>query len=143
MRSYRRAAIGVALGLLVAAGPARAADLDLSVTNLRDGNGRVMIAVFNAAATFLKDDQQVAAAILPANGATVRVVLDLPPGRYAVSVFHDANRNGKLDTNLVGMPTEGYGFSRDARGTMGPPAFDAAAFDLPAGGIRQSLKLGY
>lgn len=141
-RSYRRAAIGVALGLL-AAGPAWAADLDLTVTDLRDSSGRVMIAVFNAAATFLKDDQQVAAAILPANGATVRIVFDLPAGRYAVSVFHDANRNGKLDTNLVGMPTEGYGFSRNARGMMGPPPFDAAAFDLAAGGTRQSLKLGY
>ncbi|TWT03984.1 DUF2141 domain-containing protein [Reyranella sp. CPCC 100927] len=142
MSSYRRVAVGVVLGVL-AGGPACAADLDLSVTDLRDANGRVMIAVFNAATTFLKDDQQVAAAILPANGAAVRVVFDLPPGRYAVSVFHDANRNGKLDSNLVGMPTEGYGFSRGARGTMGPPAFDAAAFDLPAGGTRQPIKLGY
>ncbi len=142
MPSYRRAAIAVALALLAAA-PARAADLDLSIANLRDDKGWVMIAVFNSAQTFLKNDQRVAAVVLPANGGKVRVVLDLPPGRYAVSAFHDANANGKMDTNLVGMPTEGYGFSRDVRGTMGPPAFDSAAFDLPAGGSRQSVNLGY
>jgi uncharacterized protein (DUF2141 family) len=135
-------AIGVAAALL-AAGPARAADLDLSITNLRDGQGRVMIAVFSSAQTFLKSDQQVAAVVLPANGAKVRVVLDLPSGRYAVSAFHDANANGKLDSNMAGMPIEGYGFSRDARGDLGPPPFEAAAFDLVAGGTRQSLTLGY
>ena len=142
MPSYRKAAIAVAVGLL-AAGPARAADLDLSVANLRDDKGWIMIAVFNSAQTFLKNDQRVAAVVLPANGGKVRVVLDLPPGRYAVSVFHDANANGKLDSNMVGMPTEGYGFSRDVRGAMGPPPFEAAAFDLAAGGTRQTITLGY
>ena len=138
----RMAVIGVAIGLL-AAGSARAADLDLTITNLRDEKGRVMVAVFNSAQTFLKTDQQLAAVVLPANGGKVRVVLDLPPGRYAISAFHDANANGKLDSNMVGMPVEGYGFSRDARGDLGPPPFESAAFDLTAGGTRQSITLGY
>ncbi|MGH7186252.1 MAG: DUF2141 domain-containing protein, partial [Pseudomonadota bacterium] len=42
---------------------------------------------------------------------------------YAVQVYHDANGNGKLDTNLVGIPIERFGFSRDAAGNFGPPGF--------------------
>jgi len=47
---------------------------------------------------------------------------------YAVSVFHDENYNGKLDTNLLGIPREGVGASNDARGNFRPPKFGAAAF---------------
>ena len=50
------------------------------------------------------------------------------PGTYAVSVVHDENSNGKLDTNFIGMPREGVGASNDAKGHMGPPKFSAASF---------------
>lgn len=52
----------------------------------------------------------------------------LDAGIYAVKVFHDLNRNGKLDTNLIGIPTEPYAFSNNAAGTFGPPSFVEAAF---------------
>ena len=61
------------------------------------------------------------------------------PGRYAVSVFHDENNNGKLATNFVGMPKEGVGASTNAKGHFGPPKFDAAAFRFAGG--RQELKI--
>jgi uncharacterized protein (DUF2141 family) len=112
--------VGLMLGLTV--GTAQAADLELAMAEAK----------------------RVAAAMLPIDGSTARLVIGgLVPGRYAVSVIHDQNGNGKLDTNLVGLPTEGYGFSRDARGTIGPPGFEAAAFDLPAAGAKQIIKLGY
>ena len=65
-----------------------------------------------------------------ASPRTVLVLRDVPPGRYGVSVMHDRNANGKLDTNIVGIPTEPYGASGDARGRMGPPAFEEAAVDV-------------
>ena len=55
---------------------------------------------------------------------------NLAEGEYAVSVIHDLNRNGKLDSNLIGIPVEPFGFSNDAKGTFGPPAFDQAKFKL-------------
>jgi len=58
----------------------------------------------------------------------VCVFVGLPPGIYAVSVIHDANDNKKLDTNFLGVPREGYGFSNNAKGTFGPPPFKRAAF---------------
>lgn len=56
----------------------------------------------------------------------------LAPGKYALIVYQDLNGNGQLDRNLVGAPTEPYGFSNDARGKMGPPNFDAAAVRVGA-----------
>ncbi len=52
----------------------------------------------------------------------------LPAGRLAISVVHDADLSGDITTNVLGVPVEGYGFSRDARGTFGPPSFSDAAF---------------
>lgn len=66
------------------------------------------------------------------------VVIDLrhlPDGSYAISAFLDTNANGELDRNLVGMPTEPYGFSNNARGAFGPPSFQSAMFALEAGTI--------
>ncbi len=57
---------------------------------------------------------------------------NLPPGRYAIKLYHDVNGNGELDTNMMGLPIEAYGFSGES-GTLGPPPFEAAAFDVVAG----------
>lgn len=65
---------------------------------------------------------------------------DLAPGRYAVQVLHDANDNGKLDTNIVGMPTEGYGFSNNPN-VMRRAHFDEAAFELTAEGMTMTISL--
>ena len=84
----------------------------------------------HAAGSWLKGPP---AAVAQSDAASPRTVLglrDVPPGRYGVSVMHDKNANGKLDTNIVGIPTEPDGASRDARGRMGPPAFEDAAVDV-------------
>lgn len=69
-----------------------------------------------------------------AEGGVVRIVLnDVAPGTYAIKAFHDVDRNGKLDTNFMGIPKEPYGFSNDAMGTFGPPSFDQASFKVVSG----------
>jgi len=57
----------------------------------------------------------------------------LAPGVYAAVAFHDVNGNHVVDTNFLGMPIEGIGVSRDARGTFGPPSFGDAAFRYEGG----------
>ena len=66
---------------------------------------------------------------------------DLPAGDYAFAVFHDANSNGKLDKNMLGMPTEDYAFSNNALGKMGPPSFEQARISLPAAGATVRVTL--
>ena len=66
---------------------------------------------------------------------------ELKPGNYAVVAFHDKNKNGKLDKNIVTKPTEPYGFSNNARGVFGPPNFEAAVFELPEAGRTITFEL--
>jgi uncharacterized protein (DUF2141 family) len=132
----------LAFGLAVP-GPALAADLEIIVTGIRDREspGKVFIGVFNSADGFLKDERRYARAAIPVAGGVARIIFTLPPGRYAAVVFHDANNNGELDTNVIGIPLEDYGFSRDARGLMSAPSFEDAALDVPETGARDTITL--
>ena len=87
-------------------------------------------AAYDSAGSWLKGPPAAVAQADAASPRTGLVLRDVPPGRYGVSVMHDRNANGKLDSNIVGIPTEPYGASRDARGRMGPPAFEDAAVDV-------------
>jgi uncharacterized protein (DUF2141 family) len=118
--------------LSAASAVATAHDLRVEVLNARSTNGFVAAAVYADGAGWLKAGQSVQVARVQAADKAVLVFANLPAGRYAVSVFHDENGNGKLDVNVMGIPTERYGFSRDARGPMGPPAFADAAVDVGA-----------
>ena len=71
------------------------------------------------------------------------VFADIPPGTYALAVIHDENMNGKLDTNWLGIPTEGYGFSNDAKDMLGPPSFSAANFPFDGGALDLTITLHY
>lgn len=68
---------------------------------------------------------------------------DIPPGMYAMAVIHDENMNGKLETNWMGIPTEGYGFSNDAKGLVGAPSFSAASFPYDGGNLDLTMSLHY
>ena len=72
------------------------------------------------------------------------VIKHLPPGTYALALIHDENGNGKVDTNWIGMPKEGVGASNNATGTLGPPSWRDAKFELQAGGhARQAITITY
>lgn len=138
---FKMAVMAAVIGTSV--GAAHAADLTVDVTGLASANGKVLVAVYNRAEDFLKKPvRATAAAAAAGNGGVVRLVVgDLPPGEYALTVFLDANGNGKLDTNPIGMPVEPYGFSNNASGNYGPPSFKAAAVQLPAGGAITTITL--
>lgn len=103
--------------------------LTVSVTGLKSDKGSVRIALFNSEVSYAgKDDEQFRKAELAIHdGTAIAVFEQLPPGEYAVRLFHDKNGNGKLD-KLMGVPVEDYAFSNNARGVMGPPGFKKARF---------------
>src|SRR5262245_1062657 len=109
--------------------------IHVDVVGLRNNNGRVFCALYASAEGFPKDNQK---AIRRDNSSisekkAVCEFSGIEHGTYAVSVFHDENSNGKLDTNFLGIPREGVGASNDARGRMGPPKFDGAQFQFYGG----------
>jgi len=119
---------------------AAAADLTIEVDGVESDKGLVSVAVFANADDFpnkITQGRRVKAMALKA----VVVFKDLPPGRYAVSAYHDANENKELDRGMFGIPKERYGFSQEARGVAGPPEFRDAAFVLPAEGARISVRV--
>jgi len=67
----------------------------------------------------------------------------IPPGTYALAVIHDENSSGKLETNWLGIPTEGYGFSNDAKAVFGTPSFDAASFPYDGQTLDLTISLHY
>lgn len=126
--------IALALVVTTLAASAFAVTLTVVVEGAQGHQGAVRAAMFHDTAGWLKPDSAVRAdiaALESVSGSNVTFIYpDLPAGRYALSVFHDANNDGKLGTNPAGIPIEPYGFSRDARGRFGPPAFDDAAIDV-------------
>ena len=68
---------------------------------------------------------------------------NLPPGTYAVGAYHDENNNDHLDTDFLGLPTEGYALSNGVRAVMSKPTFQQAAFTVGAEDKPVALHIRY
>jgi uncharacterized protein (DUF2141 family) len=132
--SPRARAAGAVLGAVLpclAAAVARAGELTIEVSGITPNRGQVYVALYDRAETFpMAGQQRVSQMLAPEDQHLTVHFKDLPPGQYAAAAFQDFNGNGKLDKNLFGIPKEPYGFSNSARGSSGPPKFDAAAITL-------------
>lgn len=111
------------------------ASLELRIENAKNDQGLVRVLVFNEAAGFPdKPDKAIRMANLSIKNKVAMITFDdLAPGNYAIAVFHDSTKSGKIRTNLVGFPLDRYGFSNNATGIMGPPSFEKAAFPITTG----------
>ena len=116
--------------------------LEVTVTGIRSDKGTVLVAVCDAA-TFLQEICRYKGRAPAAAGSVVVRIADIPPGIYAAQAYGDENDNGKIDRNFVGIPTEGLGFSNDAKMRFGPPSFKEAAFTLRPDGGRIQFALHY
>ena len=101
--------------------------------------GMALVAFFLDARVWPDGDAAVfRTAVVPIkDGQAIAVFEDVPAGPFAVSVFHDENDNGELDSAALGIPSEPYGFSAEARDLFGPPSFKEARIDLAAGETKQ------
>ena len=103
--------------------------ITVTVEDIRSNSGSVGIALYEEGADFPDGEPLKAESIsLRGSGSVEYTFEDVPAGDYAVAVMHDENDNGDMDFNEYGMPMEGFGFSNEAMGDMGPPDFDMAAF---------------
>lgn len=129
----------LALAALTVGLSCQAADLTLEVTGLdttRLQGASLMVAVYAAPESWLRKPAVGKAFTLgpdAASGAIKVQLKDLPEGPLALAVYQDANGNGQLDSNAMGMPIEPFGFSNDAAGNFGPPKFEQAVLKAAAG----------
>lgn len=118
--------------------------LTLNISGIRSDAGTIRLALHNGAEGFPNDRTPIAVQAVPVSeGNAVAAFAGLKSGSYAISFFHDEDGDKKLGKNLLGLPTEGYGFTNDARGSFGPPKFEAAAVIVDGSDIQQTVTVAY
>jgi uncharacterized protein (DUF2141 family) len=101
--------------------------LDIEISGIRNEKGNLMLQLFDSTENVLNQEMSP----IKENKASFSFP-DLKPGKYAVRYYHDENLNGKMDANMFGKPTEGYGFSNNVTGKSGPPPFEKWLFEVTA-----------
>jgi uncharacterized protein (DUF2141 family) len=104
-------------------------DLVVIISGLENNEGQMMIALNNS-----EEDYNAKREAFRGVQARIREqrvswkFTEIPHGEYAIKVYHDEDGDGELDTNFLGIPSEDYGFSNNARGSFGPASWDDAKF---------------
>jgi uncharacterized protein (DUF2141 family) len=133
--------VPLALIAALSGASAFAGDLTVKLHGIRAQTGVVKVAVVDSQEAWDGKAAPVQADGVPAQAEEASFIFkDLKPGSYAVMITHDENGNGKLDTNLMGMPLEGYGFSNNPQ-VMRKPTWDEARFEVPASGSAIDIDL--
>jgi uncharacterized protein (DUF2141 family) len=118
----------------------QAGGIKVEVTGFRNDNGQLGCSLWNGPAGFPRDGfhilKHVWAPIKDARGECV-FAGTFPAGDYAVTLFHDENKNGKFDSNMIGYPLEGYGFSNNVVPRFSAPGFDDCKFHYDGNGWKQ------
>lgn len=132
-----------ALAAVGTAGTASAGDLLVHVHGVREGDGNVRVALYASDKGFRHEENAKSVLSVPARKGEVSVTFpSLPAGRYAVIAYHDDDDNGKLDLFMGMFPQEGWGLSENPT-VIGPPSFDASAFDVPDASAAIDIDLHY
>ena len=122
------------------------AQIELKLSNLKSSKGQIIVSVYPSEngfpyepSTFFTFEKENIS-----NGFLTILIPVSKPGNYALSIVDDANRNMKMDKNLLGIPKEGFGFSNNAapRGIR-PPAFEDAQIKVHSARVKTSIEVKY
>ncbi len=133
----------IIFGALISISSLMANDIDIEITNILNKNGDIKIGLYNKAEDFSKIDKFYREAIIKISSKTIKYKFtNIPNGTYAIAVFHDENQNDKIDKNFLGIPKEGYGFSKNIRPSFRSANFEESKFELTKNKIL-TIKMGY
>jgi uncharacterized protein (DUF2141 family) len=136
--------MALAMGVATAASAQAGNQISVPIQGLRNNQGVVRCGLYASAAGFRQPGKEFRGVAVPiANQQATCVFAEVPPGTYAVAVFHAENNETQLQTNFLGQPKEGYGFSRNPSTTFGAPEFNAAAYAYPGGVTSWPVQLTY
>ena len=143
MRLSRLAEGLVVVALTLAASSTYAANLVVIVPEVRPGPGSIRVALYQRADSFRHEGQAFHVLSVPATQKSTSVTFTgVPAGRYAIVAYQDTNDNKRLDLRFGMFPREPWGLSNDPK-VMGPPSFEAAAFDVTEPLSRIEVRLHY
>lgn len=107
------------------------ATINVEVSDMKNEKGSLVIGLYNIEKSFPIKTQEYKSLILDSNVTTIKCKFkNIPNGTYAIALFHDENSNEIMDKNFLGIPTEGYSFSNNAKALFSAPSFDEAKFEL-------------
>ncbi len=148
MQSLQFTFRGLVVALFLALAPplavAEEAAVQIEISGLAEASGNLYISVYDSSDTWLGEETVLTTMVSieeARDGELVRARLSLAPGDYAISIFHDSNGNGDLDTNFIGIPKEPVALSNNARPKFGPPKYKDAVFTLAADGVVQRIDM--
>ena len=118
--------------------------LSVTITDVRNHKGDLVFGVFTQPDGFPNvKAKSVYWEVKPADADHVTFTTRLPPGRYAAGVLHDENRDGDMDKNVAGIPTEGYGVTNNPKPRFRKATFEEATFTLPPEGVETTIGVQY
>ena len=123
--------------------PSNAANLTVTVELVRNSRGEIRFSIFNVPSQFPQGNELDSKDIPAQLGFVTVQFYNLVLGAYAIAIHHDENSDGEMNTNFIGLPKEGYGFSNNAKVNFAAPAFEAAAFNLDVGDKSIRLRVVY
>lgn len=112
----------------------RTGKLTVTVSGFKNDRGQLRIAVFNSEKTYSAKKESrkpfIRGHTSIKNRKAIWVYENMPFGEYAIICYHDENGNSKMDKKFLGIPEESYGFSNNAKGSLGMPDYEKAKFIL-------------
>jgi uncharacterized protein (DUF2141 family) len=117
--------------------------LVIEINNVNTDEGEILVSLYESEISFknFKPDKYV---IINAKKGTLQCTINnLDKSVYAIGILHDLNENRLMDKNFIGLPQEGFGFSKDALGAFGPPSFAQAAINLDSLISTAKIKMKY
>jgi uncharacterized protein (DUF2141 family) len=117
----------------------------VDATGLRSDRGRLRCFLLDQADAYPTHPERAVATTRAAiRGSGARCTFEgVAAGTYAIALHHDEDDDDRVDTGIFGIPTEGTGASRDARGSMGPPSFRDAQFVHDGGETSMTIRMAY
>ena len=119
--------------LLLSFAHAKAATVMFEIQGIKNDAGKIYVSLFKGKDNHQKGIPEAAQIVSPTKGNKWVTFEGLPAGEYAIQYFHDENDDRKLDTNIFGSPTEGYGFSNNAEPNFGPASYEDMVFSVLEG----------
>jgi uncharacterized protein (DUF2141 family) len=136
--------ITTAMSVVTAASAQSANRISATISGLRSDQGVVRCGLYASADGFRQPGRELRGAAASIRGQRATCVFgNVPVGTYAIAAFHAEQNEAQIETGAFGKPKQGYGFSRNASGSFGPPGFSDAAFEYRGGAQALQIRLQY
>jgi len=119
----------------------------VTIDNIKNGKGSLIVTLYTPeirSAFPAHPEKALEKSNVPIEGERQTIVFkNLNDGNYEISTVHDENGNGKMDSNFLGLPKEGFGFSNNPTLLRGGPEFEAVSVPVSLSNQRIAIQLHY